>query len=189
MIYALIDKETLNSRGVSLVYLLKKLPSISPDIIQYRNKKEPLSKIIEDLKLIKSFSSKKLIVNDYIEAIDFADGLHIGQEDLKKYGSNPKESIERIRATIKTKTLGLSTHCLKEVLIANRLPLDYIGLGAYRTTSTKKEAVVHGEALLAIARHSTHPVALIGGVRVDDVFDNSITYKVVGSGLLDVLDL
>ena len=72
---------------------------------------------------------------------------------------------------------------MDEILAANELDVDYIGLGAYRVTGTKAEAQVYGDTLLHIAKYSKHPVALIGGVRMDDVFDESITYKVIGSGL------
>jgi len=37
---------------------------------------------------------------------------------------------------------GVSTHNLDEIVQANALNIDYIGLGAYRPTNTKKEAQV-----------------------------------------------
>lgn len=81
------------------------------------------------------------------------------------------------------KIIGLSTHNADEIAIANELDLNYIGLGAYRASSTKSEAKVLGDKLDEIAAHSTHPVAAIGGVKLDDVFQY-VTYKVIGSGLL-----
>jgi len=93
------------------------------------------------------------------------------------------EAVNLIRYKIGKKLLGLSTHNKEEILEANALDLDYIGLGAYRATQTKSEANVGGEALLDAASYSKHPVGMIGGVRVDDVFYNPIVYKVIGSGL------
>jgi len=81
------------------------------------------------------------------------------------------------------KLLGLSTHNLSEIEEANRLDLDYIGLGAYRLTKTKSEANVGGEALLEAAKYSRHPVGIIGGVQIDDEFEKPILYKVIGSDL------
>jgi len=63
------------------------------------------------------------------------------------------------------------------------LDIDYIGLGAYRATDTKLEAKVLGDEILEIAKLSKHPVAIIGGVKIDDDFGDNITYKVIGSGL------
>ena len=85
------------------------------------------------------------------------------------------------------KILGLSTHNLEEVLEANQFnELSYIGLGAYRSTTTKDNVTIGGKELLEIAKESTKKVALIGGVRLDDCFREApqITYRVIGSDLM-----
>jgi len=172
-------------RGISLQALLQKIASLDAPILQYRAKNITTSQRIKDLKLIRTLYQGKLIINDDILAIEYADGIHLGQEDLAQYANDKEEAIKIIRSKIGSKRLGLSTHNKVEILEANALGLDYIGLGAYRTTQTKKEARV-GEDLLEIAKHSTHKVALIGGVKMDDDFDaNIIAYKVVGSDLLN----
>ncbi len=128
-----------------------------------------------------------MIINDYIELIDLADGLHLGQEDLLNINKYQDIAIKIIRDKIKDKILGISTHNLDEILKSNTLNIDYIGLGAYRDTSTKKDAKTSGKKLLDIAKNSTHKVALIGGVRLEDNFDSypQIYYKVIGSNLTD----
>lgn len=90
-----------------------------------------------------------------------------------------------IRQKIGKKILGLSTHGKEEILEANILDLNYIGLGAYRKTSTKIEANVGGEVLIEAASYSVHPVGMIGGVMLDDTFEAPIIYKVIGSGLYE----
>ncbi len=67
---------------------------------------------------------------------------------------------------------------------ANSLDIDYIGLGAYRATSTKNDASVLKESLSGLARLSFKPVGAIGGVKVDDEIDG-VTYAVVGSDLYE----
>ncbi|MDY0195802.1 MAG: thiamine phosphate synthase [Sulfurovaceae bacterium] len=183
MIYALIDKETLDKKGVFLIDLLGAINNLQAPILQYRNKTGSLEDIKSDLVFIRSHYQGSIIINDHIELIEYADGLHIGQEDLCVFSNNPQIGIKEIRNQIGRKLLGLSAHNIDEILAANELDIDYIGLGAYRTTDTKADAHVYGDKLLDIAKHSKHPVALIGGVRIDDIFDESITYKVVGSGL------
>ena len=188
MIYALVDKETLKQKGVSLKRFLQHISTFSDiPILQYRNKSASLEEKKEDLKIIREYYSGKLIINDNIELIAYADGLHLGQEDLREYSHDLQEAVRLVRQTIGIKLLGLSTHDKTEILEANTLDLDYIGLGAYRATDTKSEANVGGETLLEAAKHSKHPVGIIGGVRMDDSFEEPIVYKVIGSGLYNGL--
>ncbi|UFH60063.1 thiamine phosphate synthase [Sulfurovum mangrovi] len=182
-IYALVDKETLKQKGVSLILHLEHLKSFDIPILQYRNKKGTLEEKKSDLLRIREYYEGTIIINDTIELIAYADGLHIGQEDIREYGSDLNESVRKVRGMIGRKLLGLSTHNLSEIEEANRLDLDYIGLGAYRSTKTKSEANVGGKALLEAAKHSKHPVGIIGGVKLEDAFEKPILYKVIGSAL------
>lgn len=184
MIYALVDKETLVKKGVSLQVHLEHLSTFpNIPILQYRNKNASISEKKEDLLQIRHYYKGILIVNDAIALIDYADGLHIGQEDIRAYSDNLLDAISMVRQKIGRKILGLSTHDKKEILEANTLDLDYVGLGAYRATNTKSEANIGGETLITASVYSKHPVGMIGGVRMDDVFDSPIVYKVIGSGL------
>ncbi len=156
------------------------------EIIQYRNKngdKEVIKKrLIELRKLYDGF----LIVNDHYEFAPFCDGVHLGQEDLEKIDHDKKKALQILKEVIgHDKIIGLSTHNEAEVLEANELPLNYIGLGAYRGTSTKNDIQgVLGEKLDAIAALSHHYVAAIGGVKENDTFKH-VTYHVIGSGLFE----
>lgn len=184
MIYALVDKETLIQKGVSLRAHIEHLSSFPHiPILQYRNKSASLEEKKEDLLLIRQYYDGKLIINDTIELIGYADGLHIGQDDIRSYSHDLVEAVKMIRQKIGTKLLGLSTHDKEEIIEANSLELDYIGLGAYRATSTKSEANVGGQALIEASKYSKHPVGMIGGVRIEDEFEAPIVYKVIGSGL------
>ena len=132
---------------------------------------------------IREYYDGILIINDAIALIEYADGLHIGQEDIRVYSDDLAVAVQKIRQIIARKQLGLSTHNKEEILESNTLDLDYIGLGAYRATNTKSEANVGGKALIEAASHAKHPVGMIGGVRVKDEFEVPIKYKVIGSGL------
>jgi thiamine-phosphate pyrophosphorylase len=183
MIYALVDKETLILKEVSLPVLLQHIRSFNAPILQYRNKTGSTEEKKTDLFMIRKYYRGIVIINDTVELIRYADGLHLGQEDMRLYGEDLHLSLSRIRRHIGNKILGLSTHNKEEILQANALDLDYIGLGAYRATGTKKEAKVSGKALLEIAKYSKHPVGIIGGVRLEDAFEEPIVYKVIGSDL------
>jgi thiamine-phosphate pyrophosphorylase len=76
--------------------------------------------------------------------------------------------------------VGLSTHNKEEILEANKLPLDYIGLGAYRKTFTKDTNNILGEKIIELIKYSFHPVAVIGGVKI---YDKIPAIKVIGSDI------
>ena len=184
-VYALIDKELLQKSDITLEKISRWIEESGIKIAQYRNK-NPKSKaeIEKDLKLIRSIFSGDLIINDYLEFIDLADGIHLGQEDLEKVAPTKEEAVKRVREKVGKKIFGISTHNKDEVLEANRFGVDYIGLGAYRDTQTKRDAKVSGKRLLEVAKLSIHPVAIIGGVKLDDEFDESIWKMVVGSDII-----
>ncbi|SFV75188.1 Thiamin-phosphate pyrophosphorylase [hydrothermal vent metagenome] len=184
-LYALCDQDMLDARGVSLEEFIKRAKGHSAEIIQYRNKSGESPFVEKQLKKIRKLYDGILIVNDFIELVSFCDGVHIGQEDLLRINQNKKDAITYLREEfLKDKILGLSTHNELEILEANEFDIDYIGLGAYRTTQTKKDIQsVLGDSLDLLAAQSKHKVAAIGGVRLDDTFKN-VTYNVVGSGLL-----
>ena len=184
-IYALCDFELLKSRNISLEQFLQICKNLDVKIIQYRDKINEVSIQKENLIFLKKSCELPIIINDKIELIDYADGLHIGQEDLDTYVKNNRElSIKLIRKKIKDKILGLSTHNEVEILEANSFDIDYIGLGAYRTTTTKDVKNQIGEKISYLAKISTHPVCVIGGVKRNDKIEHS-TYNVIGSGLYE----
>jgi thiamine-phosphate pyrophosphorylase len=181
MIYALLDFDLIQKYNISIENFINKCYELDTKIIQYRDKNSNLKDIKNRLKKIRKLWNKTLIINDYIDLIEFADGLHIGQEDLEKY-----KSIEKIREKIGNKILGLSTHNKKEVLKANNLDINYIGLGAYRPTNTKDVKSIGGEKLLEIAKLSNKDVAIIGGIKLNDNFEN-IKYRVIGSDICKLI--
>ena len=184
-LYALCDQELLDSKNITLESFIGIAKENNVEIIQYRNKNADKAFIKQQLIKIRKIFDGFLIVNDAYELIEFCDGVHLGQEDLREIDSDPIKAVKIIRSVIKgDKILGISTHNETEVLQANDMDLNYIGLGAYRDTSTKKDiSVVLGDRLDKIASKSKHFVAAIGGVKKDDKF-NYVTYHVIGSGLV-----
>jgi len=184
-LYALCDQELLDSKRISLEEFISLAKNNSAEIIQYRNKNADVAFIKTQLIKIRKLFDGFLIVNDSYELVEFCDGVHLGQEDLQKIDSDIYQAVNVLRSVIgKDKILGISTHNEREVLEANEMDLNYIGLGAYKTTSTKDVSVVLGDKLDKIALKSKHPVGAIGGVKKSDLFQN-ITYHVIGSGLID----
>ena len=183
-LYVLCDYETLLKKKISLkffVYLCKKK---DVKIIQYRDKISSLQEQKTNLLYLKSQLNIPIIINDKIELIEFADGLHLGQEDLEKIHKDKKIAVKLVRLKIKDKLLGLSTHNEIEILEANELEIDMIGLGAYKNTNTKDVSTILGSKISYLAKISKHPVCGIGGVKVEDIIEN-IRFNVVGSGFYE----
>ncbi|EQB40392.1 thiamine monophosphate synthase [Sulfurimonas hongkongensis] len=183
-LYALCDQELLDRNELTLEEFVRVAKANKAEIIQYRNKNADIAFIKQQLIAIRKIYDGFLIVNDAYELVEFCDGVHVGQEDLKSIDADAIKAVKILRSVIKEKLLGISTHNEAEVLLANEMDLNYIGLGAYRESSTKSNiSTILGKELDSIAAKSKHLVAAIGGVKLDDEFSN-VTYRVIGSGLL-----
>src|SRR5690625_32047 len=105
------------------------------------------------------------IVNDDIELalkLD-ADGIHVGQGDIP---------VNELRQQIPPHyMIGLSTSTVGESLEAERLKVDYIGVGPIHATATKEDALqpIGLKGLQEIRQHTQLPIVAIGGITVADV--------------------
>ncbi|MDD5157132.1 thiamine phosphate synthase [Sulfurimonas sp.] len=185
ILYALCDQEFLDKKALLVEEFVELAKSQNAEILQYRNKKDDTEFIKQQLVKIRKIFDGVLIVNDLFELAEYCDGVHLGQDDLKMIDKDIFKAVEIVRATIgEDKILGISTHNDFEVIQANDMDLNYIGLGAYRDTNTKKDVNnILGNKLDGIASKSKHPVGAIGGILLDDRFSH-VTYLVIGSGLL-----
>ena len=184
LLYVLCDYETLLKKNISLEKFVDLCKKKDIKIIQYRDKILSFQEQKKNLLYLKLELNIPIIINDKIELIEFADGLHLGQEDLDKIHKDKKIAVKLVRLKIKDKLLGLSTHNEIEILEANELEIDMIGLGAYKNTNTKDVSTILGSKISYLAKISKHPVCAIGGVKVEDIIEN-IRFNVVGSGFYE----
>jgi thiamine-phosphate pyrophosphorylase len=193
-LYALLDFDTLKKYNLSIKEFCQTSKGLKAKILQYRDKNSSLEDKKNRLFEIKKYWKKPLIINDSIELLEYCDGIHIGQEDLEelsnKFNLSKFEVINALKRgeldkfnlnPTTPKIVGLSTHNKKEILQANKYPLTYIGLGAYRKTSTKKTNNILGKKIIELIKYSYHPVAVIGGVKIYDKIPSN--FKVVGSDI------
>ncbi len=185
-LYALLDERSLRRHGWSLERFVARASSLGAEIIQYRSKEGSRRDVEKRLETLAGLFEGRVIVNDYPELASLCDGVHVGQEDLQRYGESPAQAVSNLRDMVGVERwIGLSTHNEREIAVANTLPVDYIGLGACRSTSTKEDAGVLGlKRVSELALLSVHPVAAIGGVRLEDEIAN-VTYAVIGSALYE----
>jgi len=207
-IYALLDYDTLLKYDISIEEFIKTAKGLKAKILQYRDKNSSLMEKKNRLLKIRKLWKKPLIINDTVELLPFCDGIHIGQEDLQELCKIHNLSAYEIIYALKNGKwkmengefkillnytnsqfsilnsqfiVGLSTHNKEEILIANKLPLSYIGLGAYKVTSTKNTNNILGEKIKELIKLSNHPVAIIGGVKIYDKIPSK--FKVIGSDI------
>ena len=135
---------------------------------QLRLKKENLKKkliIGEKIKKIcKKFNVKFLVNDDALIAKKLkADGCHLGQKDM---------SISNARKLIGNKIIGITCHnSIRLAKLALKNKADYIALGAFNDTKTKKIKYKASTNLLRKVKKITKtPVVAIGGI-------NSNNYK------------
>lgn len=101
-----------------------------------------------------------LIINDDLAlsiAIN-ADGVHLGQSD-----GSPWEARQQLGAN---KIIGVSIDTEENLIQANQLDIDYVGIGTIFPTQNKPNVTttwgIHG--LQKLKQRSTHPVVAIGGI-------------------------
>jgi thiamine-phosphate pyrophosphorylase len=142
--------------------------------VQIREKHGDIRAFIKRAQRIKQVlhtTNIPLIINDRVDvalAVD-ADGVHLGQSDM------PVEMARQLLGD--NKILGLSIETKQQLLEAEKLPIDYIGLSAIFSTPTKTNTVMQwGIAGLSWAlAHSRHPIVAIGGIDTTNLAEIATT--------------
>ena len=146
--------------------LTKVLQQKKVSFFQLRLKKENLKKKIIIGKKIKKICRRfnvKFIINDdvFIAKKLNADGCHLGQKDM---------NIIKARKLIGDKIIGVTCHnSIKLSKIALKNKADYIALGAFNNSKTKK--IKHKASinlLRKVKKITKTPVVAIGGINLNN---------------------
>ena len=166
LLYAVTDQAWLKE-GESLVDVVKEVLKNGATFLQIREKDLREDAFEAEAKRLKDICAEyhvPYVVNDNVEiALSCnADGVHVGQSDIKG---------RDIRAIIgEDKILGISAGTVEEACAAERAGADYIGVGAVFGTSTKKNARnMSVEQLKEIVNAVTIPVVAIGGINEKNI--------------------
>lgn len=180
------------SQGKSSDEHLKNIESVCKagvKLIQLRLKNVSLQEYIsvgKQAKMICDNYNATLIINDNIEVakvID-ADGVHLGKED---------DSIIKAKLELPNKLIGGTANTLEDCLALIKNGVNYIGLGPFKFTETKKKLspILGEEGYKSIISELKKqgvdiPIYAIGGITTDhfeQLFDVGI-YGMAVSGLL-----
>ncbi|MCY9872459.1 thiamine phosphate synthase [Vibrio barjaei] len=142
--------------GVTMVQIREK----HHDIRTFITKAAAVKKVLEG-------TSVPLIINDRVDvalAID-ADGVHLGQTDMPATLARTLIGEDKI--------LGLSIESEAQLQQAKQLPIDYIGLSAIFSTTTKTNIKTEWglEGLTNALQQIELPIVAIGGINESNLLD------------------
>ncbi len=168
LLYAVTDQSWLKE-GETLLDVVKEVLKNGATFLQIREKDLSETDFEEEAKKLQDICKEyhvPYVVNDNVEiAIKIeADGVHVGQSDIKG---------RDIRAMIGAdKILGISAGTVEEAISAEQAGADYIGVGAIFGTSTKKNARnMTMDRLKEIVDAVTIPVVAIGGINASNILE------------------
>lgn len=140
------------------------------ELVQLRLKNVSEKKILKaavQAREITSHFQTRLIINDHYKIAKKvkADGVHLGKED-----ACPKEARKHLYSW---QIIGGTANTLQDCEALIEKEVDYIGLGPYRFTTTKKNlspvlGILGYQGILDVLKTNT-PIIAIGGILVDDV--------------------
>ena len=166
-LYAIADREVARSQELTLEEFVWKLCEGGVSAIQYRDKEVSdieFKQLARKLRTVVSRFGIPFIINDRVEiaAEVGADAVHLGQEDLEDW------SILEVRKW--NLKVGLSTHGLQQALAAEKMGVDYIGIGPVYATPTKPHYEEIGLREMARVCASVKiPTVAIGGINKNNI--------------------
>ena len=168
LLYAVTDRAWLKENE-DLTSVCKSVLENGATFLQIREKDLDEGTFEQEAEALKKLCAQyhiPFVVNDSVEiALDIdADGVHVGQSDMK--GRDIRSMIGN------EKILGISAGTVEEAIAAEKAGADYIGVGAVFGTSTKKNARnLTVEKLKEISESVSIPVVAIGGIGTTNIME------------------
>ncbi|TXE09586.1 thiamine phosphate synthase [Seonamhaeicola algicola] len=149
---------------------IQKACQYGAELVQLRLKDVSEKKILktaEEARDITSHYQTRLIINDHYkiaEAVN-ADGVHLGKTD-----TNPNIARKALKSW---QIIGGTANTLNDCQQRINEKVDYIGLGPFRFTTTKKQLSpilgTNGYLSIIDALNVNMPIIAIGGITINDV--------------------
>ncbi len=156
------------SGGRDMAWIVREAAAGGVTMVQLREKECSTAEFVQlarELKAALAPLGIPLIINDRVDvalAVD-ADGVHIGQSDM------PYATARKLLG--RDKIIGLSVETMDEVIAANALDVDYIGISPVYATPTKTDTLTPFglDGVDEVMRCSRHRCVAIGGMNRDTV--------------------
>ena len=165
-LYLVTDRGLAGGRDIS--WIVREAVAGGVTMVQLREKDCSTAEFVtlaKELKAALQPLGVPLIINDRIDvalAVD-ADGVHIGQSDM------PYKTARALLG--KNKIIGLSVETMEEVIAANALDVDYIGISPVYATPTKTDTLTPFglEGIEQVMQLSRHRCVALGGMNRDTI--------------------
>ncbi|MCF7892760.1 MAG: thiamine phosphate synthase [Candidatus Omnitrophica bacterium] len=186
LLYLILDTQIADSSNRNILSLANELSKTSLDLIQLRAKNTNDSDFLSLAKRLSCLfkkTKKYFIINDRadIASLADADGLHLGQYDI------PLNEAKKIIG--ERKTFGKTIHSLKELINTDQNRIDYLGVGPFFASKTKKNnrKPLKKNEIKQITAKSKKVIFAIGGItryNIDSVLKHGIKNVAVSSAVL-----
>ena len=187
-LYAVTDRSWVGD--VTLYDQVEQALKGGATLVQLREKELDFDAFLAEAVRMKALCARygvPLIINDNVEIAlrSGADGVHVGQEDMR---------ARDVRALVGDRLIvGVTAKTVEQALDAQRAGADYLGSGAVFGSTTKLNArPLSKEALREICDAVEIPVVAIGGVNRRNVLeleDTHIRGVAVVSGIFAAADI
>ena len=173
-LYVIIDSTLLKTSELRFAEVMAES---GVELLQYRHKHATSRRLFEVSSALSSRVSEfaqerrapRFIMNDRpdIAVLVHAGGVHVGQTDLGV--AEARAIVSAPDAPQQSCWVGISTHTLEQVDIANGTSADYIAFGPIFPTSSKEnpDPVVGLDLLREARRHTRKPIVAIGGITLE----------------------
>ncbi|MCF7870533.1 MAG: thiamine phosphate synthase [Candidatus Omnitrophica bacterium] len=186
LLYLILDTQIADSSNRNILSLANELSKTSLDLIQLRAKNTNDSDFLSLAKRLSCLfkkTKKYFIINDRadIASLADADGLHLGQYDI------PLNEAKKIIG--ERKTFGKTIHSLKELINTDQNRIDYLGVGPFFASKTKKNnrKPLKKNEIKQITAKSKKVMFAIGGItryNIDSVLKHGIKNVAISSAVL-----
>jgi len=150
-------------RQAPLLEVIRQALEGGVNVVQLREKQLDTRRFVHLAREVKELLSPRevpLFINDRVDVAlaAGADGVHVGQEDMH---------VLDVRQLIgQSMAVGLTVNTEEDVLAANQLPVDYLGVGPIFPTTTKEDAkkALGLEGLRRLRSLTQHTLVAIGAI-------------------------
>ena len=168
VVYLVTDRSLCGARGVAEV--VAQAARAGACCVQLREKTASTRRFVETAGEIRALLAPHripLIINDRIDVAlaASADGVHVGQNDM------PPETARQLLGP--AAIIGLSVETWEDVVAAQELDVNYLGISPVYATPTKTDTKAPWglEGVARIRGFSRHPLVAIGGLDKSNAAD------------------